>query len=157
MNFILKFLDKTTSYANKYAVQREFDKVADAFKDSVEKINQRIDLYFDEIIQLNQRISVLEEKLSSQTKISLYPKQEPSALWQNTLMSTTDAIIHCLKSSNGEKLYYKNIYDIIQSYNLINKNVSIQSVKAILYQLARQKRIVLDNGTETGMFFIKNK
>lgn len=157
MNFILKFLDRATSYANKYAVQREIDGLKNHFENCVKRIDNRADLYFDEIKESNMRIAVLEDKFSSQTKISLYPKYEPSELWQNNLMSTTDAVIHCLKSSNGEKLYYKNIYDIIQSYNLINKNVSIQSVKATLYQLARQKRIVLDNGTEAGMFFIEKK
>ena len=150
MNFILKFLDRATSYANKYAVQKEIDSLRGTIMHFQTLLGEVED-------GLSVRIFSLEQKLASQPKISLWPKQEPSALWQNTLMSTTDAVIHCLKSSNGEKLYYKNIYDIIQSYNLINKNVSIQSVKATLYQLARQKRIVLDNGSESGMFFIEKE
>lgn len=148
MNFILKFLDKATSYANKYAVQREIDLLKNHFENCIKRVDNRADLYFDEIKELNKRIVALEERLK--------PKPvEPIAML--VPLTTTDAVIKCLREQDGKKLYYKRIYDIIKYYDLINPNVELQSVKATLYQLARQKRIVLDNGTEAGMFFIEKK
>lgn len=151
MNFIMKFLKK------RFVTKSDYMEGILSHDSNIRRYLSEAAANQATIFDLSVRIADLEKKISSQPKISLYPKQEPTALWQNTLMSTTDAVIHCLKSSNGEKLYYKNIYDIIQSYNLINKNVSLQSVKATLYQLARQKRIVLDNGSEAGMFFIEKE
>lgn len=138
MNFIMKFLDKTTSYANKYTVQREYDKLQETVRALQKSLGEIED-------SLNQRIFALEEKF------------EPKLSNDDASWTTTDAIIDVLTKQDGNKLHYSSIYALIKDYNLINPNVTIQSVSATLYGLARQNRINLCNETETGMFFIKTK
>lgn len=152
MNFIMRFIDKTTNYANKYAVQREYDKLKDKLENSVEELHKRIDLYFDEIKQLNQRLNLLE-KNSQRVEGAI-----PYVLNGKEIeYSTTSAIIDLLTKNKGKKLHYSNIYDMIKDYNLINKNVSLPSVKATLYGLARQNKISLCDGNKGGLFFIEQK
>lgn len=153
MNFIMRFIDKTTNYANKYAVQKEYDKLKDKLENSVEELHKRIDLYFDEIKQLNQRLNILE---ANTTKVVLY-NSYAEAVAEGIEYSTTSAIIDLLTKNKGKKLHYSNIYDMIKDYNLINKNVSLPSVKATLYGLARQNKISLCDGNKGGLFFIEQK
>jgi hypothetical protein len=107
-------------------------------------------------VQIDNLTKIVNDLKESQKKLVLYDnagtyiKKEP-------LVSTTEAIVYILQSENGKKLHCSDIYSKMTSYNLTNPNVTLQTVKATLYQLARQKRIVLDNGTETGMFFIEKK
>ena len=128
----------------------EFHKwITTAHNDFIKELNRRIDLYFDEIKQLNQRLNLLE---ASNTKVVLY-----NSYAEEIEYSTTGAIIDLLAKETGKKLHYSIIYDKIKSYNLINKKVSLSSVKATLYGLARQNKISLCDGNETGMFFIEQK
>jgi len=144
MWFLSKFVDQKNKKA--WEAQGSINNnLFSAIDVCTKHIDKRTDMYFDEIRELNMRIAVLEEGLNA----------KPVITGKLTLssMSTTDAIIRCLKEK-GNKLHYSRIYDMIQYYNLTNPNVKLQSVKSILYQLARQNRISLCNGTKTGMFFI---
>ena len=156
MNFILKFLDKTTNYANKHAVQREYDILKTKLEGETEMLNHRVDSWFDShrehnlfMMKLDQRIKALEDNI---TKVVLYETKHSTIQY-----TTTDAIMDLLKNINGKKLHYSIIYDKIKSYNLINKDVSFSSVKSLLYGLARKGKIELCDGKDAGMFFIKEK
>jgi hypothetical protein len=158
MNFILKFLDKTTNYANKHAVQRAFDILKTKLEGETEMLNHRIDSWFDShrehnlfMMKLDQRIKSLEDNISK-PKVVLYETKHSTIQY-----TATDAIMDLLKNSNGNKLHYSIIYDKIKSYNLINKDVSFTSVKSTLYGLARKGKIELCDGKEAGIFFIKEK
>ena len=117
--------------------------------DALENCSRHIDA-------LSKRISDLEDKLSSQPKIVLCDDKERNAKLKKASksMSTTDAIIGIVEFAAGGKLHYTRIYDTLKQ---IKPNVKLQSVKAILYQLARQNEIRLCNGTETGLYFIEKK
>lgn len=156
MNFIMKFLEKR--FVTKKDMNCSIDSVAERcmiLQNSLGEVTGNVSKNMHELFKsmaiLELRISELEEE-----SVFVQAVAGTGGVKLNSI-STTDAIIDVLTHEDGKKLHYSDIYSKMKGYNLINPNVTIQSVKAILYQLARQKRIVLDNGTETGMFFIEKK
>lgn len=111
-------------------------------------IEQKV-IFENEIREHDVRINTLEK---SAPKVVLYKSHNEEIEY-----STTGAILDLLIKNIGKKLHYSDIYDMIKDYNLINKDVSLLSVKAILYGLARQDKISLHNGNKKGIFFIKRK
>lgn len=151
MNFIMKFLKK------RFVTKSDYMEGILSHDSNIRRYLSEAAANQATIFDLSVRIADLEKKISSQPKIVLYNSDKSSRNWDGSPKSNTDAIIGVLKDSEGKKLHYSDIYSKMKGYNLINPNVTTQSVKAILYQLARQKRIVLDNGTETGLFFIEKE
>lgn len=156
MNFIMKFLEK--KFATKKDMNCSIDSVAErcmvlqnSLSENEGNVNKNINDIFRSLALLELRISGLEEE-----SVFVQAVAGTGGVKLNSI-STTDAIIDVLTHEDGKKLHYSDIYSKMKGYNLINPNVTLQSVKAILYQLARQKRIVLDNGTETGMFFFEKE
>ncbi|MGN6560776.1 MAG: hypothetical protein ACTHJ2_09655 [Candidatus Nitrosocosmicus sp.] len=92
---------------------------------------------------LKERISE-EKKLHQKVHNTIGLNAPTAELWK-----TTDAIIDILNNSKKD-LHYRKIYTIIKNYNLIQTDLSLQSLKAAMYNLKMSRKI--EYGKEAGTF-----